>query len=266
MAEYPEKIEEKRFYVIGAGLPRTGTLSLMYALEILLPGKCYHGLKAVHHEKEWCDIMEGKYTDAEYREFILSNDYIAGLDSPFCYEYERAMKVFPEAKVVLTIRDPDSWVRSLSETVMCTFSSIYLPAFMFSYLFPEYLTRWSPDDQLRGWSRNLCNAASGNHVIGGLLKAYYDGTGADFFRRWTKEVEGSVPPEKLLKFHVGEGWEPLCRHLGVPVPDVPFPKVNNSATLGFYLRRNIRRGWVLLYEFVSIPLLAYGVFKLSQRY
>ena len=209
--------------------------------------------------------MSGKYSDTEYREFILSNHYIAGLDSPFCYEYERAMQVFPEAKVVLTVRDPDSWVRSLSETVMCTFSFIYLPAFIFSYIFPEYLTRWSPDDQLRGWSRNLCNAASANKTIGGLLSAYYDGTGADFFRKWTEDVESRVPPEKLLKFHVGEGWEPLCRHLEVDVPDMPFPNVNNSATLGQYLHRNIRRGWLLFYELMSIPLLAYGVFRLSRR-
>jgi len=251
--------------VIGAGLPRTGTMSLMYALEILLPGKCYHGLKAVHHEKEWCDIMSGKYTDEEYRDFILRNDYIAGLDSPFCYEYERAMQVFPEAKVVLTVRDPDSWVKSLSETVMCTFSWIYTPAFIFSYIFPEYLTRWSEDRNLRGWSRNLCHAASDNQTIGRLLGSYYNGTGAQFFEQWTEEVESCVPSDKLLKFHVGEGWEPLCRHLGLPVPDVPFPKVNSSATLSFFLRRNVRRGWLLLYEAISIPLLAVAVYKLSRN-
>ena len=184
--------KEKKFYVIGAGLPRTGTQSLMYALEILLPGKCYHGFKAVHHEREWCDIMSGSYSDQEYRDFVLHNDYVAGLDAPFCFEYERAMQVFPEAKVILTVRDPDSWVKSLSETVMCIFSWIYLPAHIFSNIFPEYLTRWSEDENLRGWSLNLCKAASANERSARLLGSYFNGTGAEYFAQWTQVWKGKI--------------------------------------------------------------------------
>ena len=34
------------------------------------------------------------------------------------------------------------------------------------------------------------------------------------------------PAMQLLEFSVKDGWEPLCSFLEVPVPDVPFPRVN----------------------------------------
>ena len=44
-----------------------------------------------------------------------------------------------------------------------------------------------------------------------------------------------MPPERLLVYEVKEGWEPLCRFLGVPVPQTPFPHVNDAETFLFML-------------------------------
>jgi len=41
-------------------------------------------------------------------------------------------------------------------------------------------------------------------------------------------VKREVPPERLLVYDTPQGWEPLCAFLGVPVPDVPFPKTNST--------------------------------------
>ena len=39
-----------------------------------------------------------------------------------------------------------------------------------------------------------------------------------------------VPPERLLVFKVSEGWEPLCRFLGVDIPSTDFPRVNDAGS------------------------------------
>jgi hypothetical protein len=50
------------------------------------------------------------------------------------------------------------------------------------------------------------------------------------FAAWNAEVQAVVPPEKLLVYDVRQGWEPLCAFLGVPVPSVPFPHINDRTT------------------------------------
>lgn len=48
------------------------------------------------------------------------------------------------------------------------------------------------------------------------------------FNAWNEEVQRTVPPDRLLVFEVKDGWEPLCRFLGVPVPSTPFPHANKG--------------------------------------
>ncbi len=47
---------------------------------------------------------------------------------------------------------------------------------------------------------------------------------AQFFDKWAEQVKATVPQERLLIFEAKQGWDPLCKFLGVPVPDVPFPR------------------------------------------
>lgn len=75
----------------------------------------------------------------------------------------------------------------------------------------------------------------------------------DFYNDWVQQVKNSVPKEKLLVFNVKEGWEPLCKFLQVPVPENPFPRVNDTKTLKEYNRLMIiTRNFV---NFLALPLL-----------
>ena len=71
-----------------------------------------------------------------------------------------------------------------------------------------------------------------------FMKSFLPATGArladrafmtDYFRRHTEEVQRTIPPHRLLVYQAGQGWEPLCRFLGVPVPDAPYPSENSRA-------------------------------------
>ena len=48
------------------------------------------------------------------------------------------------------------------------------------------------------------------------------------YERHNDEVRAGVPPERLLEWCPGDGWEPICERLGLPVPDEPFPKTNST--------------------------------------
>ena len=56
-------------------------------------------------------------------------------------------------------------------------------------------------------------------------------TAVAFYNKWVDEVKATVPKEKLLIHNVKDGWEPLCKHLGVPMPDKPYPRTNDTATI-----------------------------------
>ena len=49
----------------------------------------------------------------------------------------------------------------------------------------------------------------------------------DTMNRHNEEVRRNVPPERLLVWKVTEGWQPLCEFLDLPVPDEPFPHLND---------------------------------------
>ena len=99
--------------IIGAGFGRTGTSSLQVALEELLGGKCYH-MKEVMlqpaHLQAWHEFAVGKVPAMDWK--WLFADYGATVDCPVCMYYDELMEVFPEAKVILTVRDPQQWWKS----------------------------------------------------------------------------------------------------------------------------------------------------------
>ena len=80
------------------------------------------------------------------------------------------------------------------------------------------------------------------------------------FNEHNEDVKKRCPKDKLLVFEAKDGWEPLCKFLNVPIPDVPYPNVNDTAAM----RRSIQMvnilGWVIL---IAVLLLLIYVY---QRY
>ena len=189
--------------VIGAGLGRTGTLSFKLALEHLGFGPCYHMVEVFAGDvrktiPQWMQAAEGNPDwPAIFDGFQSTADY------PGCGFWRELADFYPEAKVVLTTRDPESWFNSVSETIFSKphrdrFSSGPMEAFMNRTIYAEFKDRI--DD-----------------------RAFM----IEFFQRHSQRVIDAIPADRLLVYSVKEGWEPLCSFLGVDVPPEPFPRVNS---------------------------------------
>ena len=191
--------------VIGAGFGRTGTTSLMKALEILGVGPCYHMRTAMlrpGHAKFWIRAKAGDFVD--FKRFFRS--YRSTVDWPACEFYRELMDVYPDARILLNVRDPEVWYDSMFETL------------------------WAVKDALPWWFPSSI-ARMHDEV---LWKARFNGEFADraksisVYKSHVEQVRRTVPTERLLEYSVSEGWGPLCEFLAVPVPQgVPFPQAND---------------------------------------
>lgn len=223
-----------KFYVIGAGIPRTGTLSTKTALEILLPGKCMHMRDVVKDvDTNLRNALEGDVTDETFKQHFINNNIVAGVDMPFILKYEQAMRVFPDALVLLTVREPETWVKSMKNTICKAHSQLFKS-------FPTSLLLWIYPP-MRRLSKFL--EAS---TFDSIIQKINNGDGVESFNNYVEEVKVNVPAERLLVFNVKEGWKPLCEALHLPIPDVEFPRVYDTATMQ-------RR-------FVIIKVVAWGIF------
>ena len=102
--------------VIGAGFGRTGTLSLKYALEKLGFDKCYHMMELSEHPQHadaWAKADAGENIDWDG----LFAGYKAAVDWPSCNFWRQQTAHFPEAKVILSLRDPEKWYDSIMNTI-----------------------------------------------------------------------------------------------------------------------------------------------------
>lgn len=192
--------------VIGAGLGRTGTLSLKLALEHLGLGPCYHMFEVMAAPEkrlpQWTDVVRGNPDwDA------IFDGYQSAVDYPSCYFWREQADRYPEAKIILSTRDAEGWFTSVNKTIMSPASVASMRAGPFA----EFMD-------------------------GTVLKDFGDKVHdrafmEDYFRKWEASVIEVAPPERLLVHRAGDGWEPLCAFLGVPVPAQPYPRVNSSEDL-----------------------------------
>lgn len=208
--------KDTNLQLIGAGFGRAGTMSLRRALETLGYKPCYHmqvTLTHYFHLRFWIRAKTGKPVD--YHKFFRK--YRATVDWPACEFYPELMEAFPEAKVLLNVRDPEEWYESM-------FNSIWAIQKAFPFWFPkEY--RQIHDDIM--WNSRFNREFTDK---GKTLQVYLE---------WIEEVRRKVPAEKLLVYNVKEGWEPLCRFFNKEIPgDTPFPRLND--------RRFFRRVILLL--------------------
>ena len=203
--------------LIGAGMPRTGTLTQKVALEMLGLGPCYHMvdvLADLDQAKLWQRALDGEAPWGQ-----IFGDFNSTVDWPGGYFYRELMAVYPEAKVLLSVREPQAWERSMRETVWAVRhgeSLVRLLSSAQAHVNPQWRGFLEMIDRLV-WE-DEGTFASGHAEPQQLI---------DTMIRHNREVESNVPPERLLVWSVEEGWQRLCEFLEVPVPRQPFPHVND---------------------------------------
>jgi hypothetical protein len=102
--------------VIGAGLPRTATTTQMFALEQLLAGPCYHMRDLLMDLEAGLPLWEQANDGSPQWEQIFG-EARSTVDWPSARYYRDLMSHYPEAKVLLSVREPEEWVRSMRATV-----------------------------------------------------------------------------------------------------------------------------------------------------
>lgn len=199
--------------VIGAGLPRTGTLSMKAALEELGFGRCYHMMEvfqAPWRSKAWASYFTGSPVDWDQ----VFDGYGAAVDAPAFIAWRDLAARYPDAKVVLTVRDADSWYASLCKTIL---SEGYIDGLLASPV-GEMI------GPMVGAMMSIAGSAPGGPSAGPPPREAMMAVRAAH----EAAVRSAFGPDRLLEYRVGEGWGPLCKFLGVESPDAPFPRVNDS--------------------------------------
>ena len=195
--------------VIGAGFGRTGTHSLKLALEDLGFGPCHHMMELAQNADQlalWQDICAGKPVDWQR----AMQGYGSQADWPAVYFWKELVDAFPEAKVVLTYRDPRSWFRSFRDTIVRANTAGLVQ-----------------DTDPQGRARAaIVNDLVFQRTFGGRQED--ENACIATYLAHTAEVLRRVPARNLLIFDIADGWQPLCSFLEVPVPDRPFPKTNSK--------------------------------------
>ena len=196
--------------VVGSGFGRTGTKSLKDALEQLGFGPCHHMHEILEHPEQvshWQALAEGKKPDWN----AVFSGYRSQVDWPGAHYWRELADAFPNAKVIHTVRPEEKWWASFSASI-AKLSCIYttLP------LAPH------AKDMMDAWV-----AFAGKPTFGDGIEDRDTALAA--YRLRAEQVQGAIPPDRLLVFDVAEGWEPLCRFLDAPVPDRPFPHLNLEA-------------------------------------
>ncbi len=212
--------------VVGAGFGRTGTLSLKNALEKLGFGACYHMMEVFprpEHVAMWHRLAFGHPMDWDE----IFRGFRATVDWPAARWWREIAAHYPDAKVLLSVRDPEDWYRSMSDTI---YQPMKLPV-------PD-----GAPEIVRLQSEMVRKA-----VLAETFDNRFDdkALAIQVFKRHNQEVRDSIDSARLLEFDVREGWAPLCRFLEVPIPDEPFPRLNDTATTQAMIRmmsESIRKG------------------------
>lgn len=205
--------------VIGAGLPRTGTLTQKLALEQLGFGPCYHWVNLIadlNAVELWHRAMDGEDVfDA------IFEGHSATVDWPGGFFYRELAERHPQAKVLLSVRDPQTWEHSYRETIWNLSRGDSLIRHL-SDARREVDPRWRRYLELIQrmlWSeRSPFAGGDSPEQMMAQMEAH------------NAAVQEAIPPERLLVWRVTEGWEPLCDFLGVPVPDEELPHANDAET------------------------------------
>ncbi len=177
-------------------------MSLKLALERLLDGPCYHMTEQMNRREDapiWWAGLKGE--QIKWADFL--DGWSATVDWPGCSLWRQLATAFPEAKVLLSIREPRSWWESANRTIFPAARSI------------------DEENPFRKYLLDLFH-----HV--GVDMDDRDGS-IEAFSTHIESVRSAIEPDRLIEWSPGDGWKPLCEGLGVPEPDAAFPHANTSS-------------------------------------
>lgn len=207
--------------VIGAGFGRTGTASLKTALEHLGIGPCYHMFDCIaepHRFRHWDQALDGEPVDWEE----VFEGFEATVDWPGTACWRQIVERYPDAKVILTTRDPEAWYES-------TYNTIFQIG--------------QRDEAPPGMDPEIWSGVMKPVIHKMIWNGTFDGRFADkdyamrVFTEHNDEVQRSVPADRLLVFQAREGWAPLCEFLGAPIPSEPYPRINDTQSMPETIKR-----------------------------
>jgi hypothetical protein len=189
--------------IVGAGLGRTGTMSLKLALDQLGQGPCYHMAEVFKDPAapdRWGRAFDGEPVDWE----AMFDGYRASVDWPGAAFWRELADLYPDAKVILSVRDPERWFASTQATIFR----------------PELHERHKDSAFGVMLNKMVLKELDGRVNDRDHLIAAYNAHNA--------AVRAAIAPGRLLEFEASQGWGQLCAFLGVAEPDTPFPQSNST--------------------------------------
>jgi hypothetical protein len=193
--------------VIGLGVGRTGTYSFKQALNLLGVGPCHHMEEVLMNQAVQVPLWAAAAQGQPNWQAIYAG-YDSAVDWPTAAFFRELYAAYPNAKFVLTVRSPESWVASFSQTI-------------YPFLMGDVNVR----AEMRPWSEMVSSVVAKTGFPPGL-----DEVGLrQAFEAHNAAVKATIPSRQLLVYQVKEGWAPLCDFLGVPVPAEPFPRSNDRS-------------------------------------
>ena len=194
--------------IIGPGFGRTGTNSLKVALEHLGFGPCHHMFEVRDNPErlpDWEAAARGEAVDWDK----IFRGYRSQVDWPGARYWRELTQHFPDAKVILSVRDPDAWFDSVQATIA-----------------PFISARGTHPSPHVNAIAEMANQAIVAQVFDNRMSEREDATRV--FREHIAEVQSEIPAQRLLTFDLRDGWQPLCDFLEVEVPEISFPRTNSS--------------------------------------
>ena len=194
--------------IIGPGFGRTGTNSLKLALEHLGFGPCHHMFEVRDNPEllpDWEAAALGETVDWDK----IFSGYRSQVDWPGARYWRELEQHFPEAKVILSVRDPDAWFDSVQATI-------------------------APFIAARGTHPSPHANAIAEMAYQAIVTQVFDNRMSErdyatqVFREHIAEVQSEIPAHRLLTFDLRDGWQSLCEFLEVELPEIPFPRTNSS--------------------------------------
>ncbi|MFK8050051.1 MAG: sulfotransferase family protein [Halioglobus sp.] len=226
--------------VIGAGFGRTGTTSLQAALHQLGYAQCHHMRKVITNPKQVDYFLAAINGDTMNWDKVFEG-FDASVDWPSSKYYKELADYYPEAKVILSVRDAEGCYKSTKDTI-----------YTISQSFPWWMTTLIP--RVRK-TRDMVNSTVWNGVFDGRFED--KDHAIKVFEQNIEEGKRTIPEHRLLVHNAKEGWEPLCEFLNKPVPDTPYPRTNETAEMQKDVRKLKRLGlvpWVLAAAIIAFVL------------